>query len=270
MPGTYHSLGTRVGTYSNASGLPQVPAGSGKIPQSLLNGVGRAIDGARVAPSEGSVFAQTAGGTTIDFNAIVEAASSGFQPHPFQIIPVGVASGSALDVQIAEGRIFGRVDWTTAEFKPGIPNASYAIPSIGTAGFDPAFSGVWNGPAPDTSGGQGGSKGPTGQVAGGGSVTNKPQSAGGGYVSGNAGSITSSGQTGGVYHNDFSVTGNGSYVGGNAGTFSSFGQGGIYSNQFNVTGNGTYVSGNAGSITSGGNQSGIYNPTLSPSFSTSP
>lgn len=259
--------GTKSGTFSNRSGLPQVPAGSTGIPQSLLNNLGRQIDASKVAPNAGMISTQLPGGVSIDFDSSVSAQSF-FQPHAFQVF-VSEVGTNLLKVNIAEGRIFGRVDWLSAFVaNPIIPvEPAYNIPSLGTAGLEPGFTGVFpDDKVPDTTGNQGGASTPAGQSTsnsgGAGSTTNKPQANGGGYVSGNAGSVTNPGQQGGVYHNDFSVTGNGSYIGGNAGTFNSFGQGGTYSSNLFATGNGTYVSGNAGSVTSGGNQSGTFNPTL--------
>lgn len=264
---------TPVGTFSNASGLPQVPAGSKKIPQSLLNNVGRAIDSSRIVPSQGITIERTPGGTGLDISAIIEAAAGAKATLlPFQVIPTGVTS-TKIQCVIGEGRIFGRVDWDAGDYYPGTPNEAYNIPSLGVSAVDPSFSGVWpsEDPVPDTTGSGGGSKNPQGQTTvddtktGGGSGTyhtplDDSLKGNAGYVSGNAGSITSKGQQGGTYHTPLSVTGNGGYISGNAGSVTNPGRGssGIYHTPLRVTGNGDYISGNAGSVTSSSQQNGIY------------
>lgn len=240
---------TKAGTFSSRSGLPQVPPNSNCIPQSLLNNVGRGLDSVTFAPNQGLISYNTPGGVTLDLQGMIQSTVAAFLRLPFQV-DVSEVGNNEITVTIAEGRIFGRVDWETAEYDFG----SYysPLPSVGTAGIDPNFTGVFPaGDVPDTTGNQGKSVTPAGQTpssnaAGSGSVTNKPRpgtsSSGKGsfysnnsnYKSGNAGSITqgAAGQTG-VFHTKTAS--------GNAGSITSVGQqGGIYHTQL--------PSGNAGSL----------------------
>ena len=221
---------TPVGTQGNASGLPQVPAGARKIPQSLLNGVGRAIDSTRIVPTQGITIHRTPGGTGIDVDGIIQQAiaSASATLLPFQVIPVGT-DGNTLQCVINEGRVFGRVDWDNGKFYEDEGEA-FMWPSLGVGPLDPSFTGVWptETPLPDTTGsGAGGAKTPQGQtqvdgtMTGGGSgVVSTPldpsKQGNAGYVSGNSGSVTSQGQQGGSYHTPLSKTGNGGYISGNA------------------------------------------------------
>ena len=178
---------TTVGVFGNGSGLPEVAPGSRSIPASLLNNVGRSVDSARINPTEGIPMTRTPGGSSIDFNAIIEAAQAVAQLLPFQVIPQGVEAGAIVCI-IGEGRIFGRADWERGDYFPGIPSATYSIPSLGVAGLDPSFAGepVSNqgtntpkNPAANSTSGGGGSSG----------VSNTANPSQGGTQSGNAGSI---------------------------------------------------------------------------------
>lgn len=254
---------TPIGTFSNGSGLPQVPAGSDKIPQSLLNNVGRQIDKARIAPSQGVLLTQTAGGTSIDFAGMLAQAGASLGVRlPFQVDVIGVTP-TGIQCRIAEGRVFGRVEWVQGKYYPGSPDAESFVPSLGIAGLDTS---AWPTPEPPGDTPVVNPKDPSQatQVEGsGGSSSGVKNNSGtyhtpltvtgnGSYVSGNGGSVTRPGSSSGTYHTPLTVTGNGSYVG--------FGSGsGVYHNQFSVTGNGSYVSGNAGSVTRpGGGSSGTY------------
>lgn len=126
---------TNIGTLGNASGLPGIPAGAGKIPQSFLNNIGRGIDSTRLTPAQGMISSVTAGGTSIDFSSVTQDFNSRLTPPPFFVEVAKVGDG-ALVVTINEGRVLGRSDWSQATFFPGIPDESYNIPSIGTSGLD--------------------------------------------------------------------------------------------------------------------------------------
>ena len=261
---------TPIGTFSNASGLPQVPAGSTQIPQSLLNGVGRQIDKARIAPSQGVLLTQTPGGTSIDFATLLaQAQASAGMRLPFTVEAIGVTP-TGIQCRIAEGRIFGRVEWVGGKYYPGLPSPGSFVKSLGIAGFDAA---EWPGPASPSDSPEENPKDPSqaeqvdGASGNSSGVKNNsgtyhtplPVSGNGSYVSGNAGSFTRPGSSSGTYHSPLATTGSGSYQSGNAGSVTGLGNGGgVYHNQFSVTGNGSYQSGNAGSATRPGMSSGTY------------
>lgn len=126
------------GTFSNNSGLPQIPAGSRQIPQSFLNDIGRQLDKARQTPNIGQVAIQTPGGSNIDIASMVEQFVGGLsRPLPFEVGVIKV-NGSQLEVTIAEGRIFGRADWGSWA------GASFDGISIGASGINPTYAGPWS------------------------------------------------------------------------------------------------------------------------------
>jgi len=240
---------TPVGVFGNSSGLPEVAPGSRSIPGSLLNNVGRAIDSARINPNEGVPMTRTPGGSSIDFNAIIEAAQAVAQLLPFQVIPQGVEAGAIVCI-IGEGRIFGRVDWERGDYFPGIPSATYSIPSLGVAGIDPAFAGepVSNqgtndpkNPAANSASGGGGSVG----------VTNTASPSEGGTQSGNAGSIMNWSHQDAI-HNQPQGNGNAGSVMEWSSPFSSW----TGSNLPGQLGQSNYQ---PGSIITWSNQSGVHN-----------
>lgn len=200
------------GTFGNNSGLPQIAGGAKQIPQSFLNHIGREIDRARQSPNIGQVHTQTPGGSNIDISAILQQLSSFYRPLPFEVGLVKVNSNN-LEVTIAEGRIFGRSDWTKSK--------------LGTAGFNPAYDGPWSdagavkpepskNPKPNKNGG---STTPNGTFSSdpnkGGPTSNLPNGGKGSAYSdspaGNAASIT--GNTSGTYY-----TPTNGYNSGNAGS----------------------------------------------------
>lgn len=124
------------GTFGNNSGLRQIPGGAKSIPQSFLNHIGREIDKARQSPNVGQIHTQTPGGSNIDIASTVEQYVAGsYRPLPFEVGLLKVNSGGSLQVTIAEGRIFGRVDWDWAKFD-GI--------SIGASGYNHTYSGPFS------------------------------------------------------------------------------------------------------------------------------
>lgn len=244
------------GTFGNASNLPQIGGGVKKIPQSFLNHIGREIDKSRQTPNQGQISQQTPGGSHIDFAAMIGEmiASYGLGRLPFQVNLVK-PTGSALEVTIAEGRIFGRVDFVQAFH----PHAR----AVGTNNINEEFSGPWsdaNASAPepknnpkDTSKGS-----PTGN-----GTLNSAQNPTATHLNGlmgNAGSITSDQRSaGGSYHNtkfDGSFYNSKDYPSGNLGNITGAGggpNGGSYhstlpSSKF------SNVSGNNASITVYGGQ----------------
>lgn len=128
-------------TFSNNSNLPQIPGGARQIPQSYLNHIGREIDKARQSPSSGQVSMQTPGGSNIDISTMLEQLVAGFyRPLPFEVGLVSVG-GAGLNVTIAEGRIFGRTNWTDGVKPPTIEGAEV---TIGASGFNPSYSGPFS------------------------------------------------------------------------------------------------------------------------------
>lgn len=224
-------------TFSNNSGLSQIPGGAKQIPQSFLNHIGREIDKARQSPNSGQVSMQTPGGSNLDISTILEQLAAGFyRPLPFEVGLVSVG-GAGLNVTIAEGRIFGRTNWTDGIKPPSIEGAEV---TIGASGFNPSYSGPFSDAAstkPDpVDNPKSGSNTATKNSGSSGSVkngvdpstrsdrnrvpnTNLPNGGKGSYYSnnsryrsGNAGSVT--GNTGNTFHtarksgNAGSVTGN--------------------------------------------------------------
>lgn len=210
---------TPFGTQPNASGLEQIPAGTNRIPQSFLNDIGRKIDQSTIRFGGDFLFQQLPGGTIAQ-----EVDRDIGTTHPFKVSVVGKSS-TKIKVKIAEGRIFGRVEGSIGDFRDDgyylyQPNSPLGIP-----GIDWSYGGGWpNGNSvPDTSGGnnptsQGTQKkdiknGSAGtyhsdkQSGNAGSVTNTGQGNSGTYhnpvTSGNAGSVTNSSQgSSGTYHSD--------------------------------------------------------------------
>lgn len=129
-------MGT-TGTFSNNSGLPQIPAGAKQIPQSFLNDIGRQLDKARQTPNIGQIAIQTPGGSNIDIASMVEQYAGAYRPLPFEVGLVKI-NGNQLQVTIAEGRIFGRADWGSW------PGASVDGIGIGASGFNPFYAGPWS------------------------------------------------------------------------------------------------------------------------------
>lgn len=205
------------GTQPNAAGLEQIPAGSNRIPQGFLNGIGRKIDRATVRFSGDFLFQALPGGTVMQ-PLDTGGTSGGLDiSHPFKVSCVGKTS-TKIQVRIAEGHIWGRTEFGVGAYSDiGIdlntPNQSLGIP-----GVDYFFAGGWpNGnPVPDTSGG----KNPTSQ----GTQSKEPTKDSGGVFnrrpSGNAGSIIE--WTDGQFNRRPS---------GNAGSIVDPGSGGIYHTQ---------------------------------------
>lgn len=224
------------GTQPNAAGLEQIPAGSTRIPQGYLNGIGRKIDRATVRFSGDYLFQALPGGTVLQ-NVDTDGAAGIDISHPFKVTVVGGSPGK-LKVKIAEGRIFGRTEGTVGTFEQPAISLLVANQSLGIPGVEFSFAGGWpNGnPAPDLSGGEN----PTSQ----GTQAKEPTKESGGTYhtntqSGNAGSVTNPGQgNSGIYHNPVTS--------GNAGSVTNPGRGssGIYhsdpSTQYNQLYNKSY------------------------------
>lgn len=230
---------SNIGTQPNAANLRQIAPGSGKIPQSFLNGIGRAID--KATPRFGGMspfFRQTAGGVVFELPDASASQNSQQYLHPFKVTYAGQVNGGYL-VNILEGRICGRADHEYAQLINYPSNGEpINVPSIGTPGFDSAYAGGWpTNQSPDLGDTTGSESSPGSQVnstdGNSGSTNHTPSNTGKPYVSGSAGSLS------------------GAYVSGNAGSITNPGNGGTYHSPLPVSGNGNYVSGNAGSLNPG-------------------
>lgn len=285
---------SNIGTQPNASGLQQIPGGSSRIPQSFLNGIGRAID--RGVPRVGGsslFFQQTSGGTVFEIPETGDTKNTrGAYLHPFKVFYAGRVNGGYL-VNILEGRVAGRADYTNAALvgypvPVGEGFESVNVPSIGTPGLDLAFAGGFPGgnPKPDQGNTQGtagspqsqlkSSQGNSGTTSHTGANQTRPYvsgsagSLGGPYVSGNAGSIINPGN-GGTYHTPI-VSGaagsiNGPYISGNAGSLNPGFGGGIYHSPLPINGAQTWIGVNNGAVSQSftvnqGNTSLLPKPTL--------
>lgn len=264
---------SNIGTQPNASGLQQIPGRSAKIPQSFLNGIGRAID--RAVPRVGGTsifFQQTSGGTIFEIpDTQANTSIQGQYLHPFKVTYVGRVAGGYL-VNILEGRVTGRADYTYAGLMNyPVPRGEgfvpVSVPGYGTPGLDLSFAGGFPGgyvkpdlgntdntagsPQSQTTSSQGnsGSTGHSPSNAGRPYVSGSAGSLNGPYVSGNAGSITNPGN-GGTYHTPI-VSGaagslNGPYVSGNAGSLNPGFGGGTYHSPLPINGNQTWIGVNNG------------------------
>lgn len=208
---------TSFGTQPNASGLEQIPAGSNRIPQGFLNGIGRKIDQSTVRFSGDFLFQQLPGGTILQqIDTGGTAAGTGYT-HPFKVALVG-KTATKIKVRISEGHIWGRTDFTVGAYSNAAIGLNIPNPSLGIPGVDYSFAGGWpNGnPVPDTSAGTN----PTNS----GTQSQQPGKDSGGVFnskpSGNAGSIIT--WTDGQFHSN---------VSGNAGSIVNPGSSGIYHTQ---------------------------------------
>jgi hypothetical protein len=208
------------GTLPNASGLPQIPAGSNRIPQGFLNGIGRKIDQGTVRFSGDFLFQQLQGGTVLqNIDTAGTAALGGGSSHPFKVTVVGKGNGK-IQVRIAEGHIIGRTEFSHGSYQNPLIGL-YNQPTLGLPGVDFAFNGGWpdGNPAPDTSAGTNATS--SGTQSG----DSKPGSGGTFHTplaSGNSGSITNPGQSSGTYHTPIQSGNSGSV------TNTSQGNSGIY------------------------------------------
>lgn len=220
-------MGTRfkanAGTQPNAAGLEQIPAGSNRLPQGYLNGIGRKIDRATVRFSGDFLFQTLPGGTVLQ-PVDVDGTAGGFGGEastlPFQISLVE-AGPTTITIKIAEGHIIGRTDSSFGNYvDPPFLVADQV--SLGLPGINFSMGGGWpgGGNPPDTSAGNNptssGTQEPKPNKDSGGVFNKKRDSGGGGSVidwnhpgaihrnprgSGNAGSIIENTVgSGGIYH----------------------------------------------------------------------